>query len=50
LIEVSVSLLPLVSLVFASASCLGLLRLHARTIVNEWKTIEEDIGEPHRDA
>ena len=24
--------------------------LHERTIVNEWKTIEEDIGEPHRDA
>ena len=24
--------------------------LHERTIVNEWKTIEEDIAEPHRDA
>jgi hypothetical protein len=24
--------------------------LHERTIVNEWKTIEEDIAEPHRDG
>jgi Na+/H+ ion antiporter subunit len=29
---------------------LGLLRFHERTIVHEGKTIEEDIGEPHRDA
>jgi multisubunit Na+/H+ antiporter MnhG subunit len=47
---VIVSLVPLVGLVFTFASSLGLLRLHARTIVNEGKTIEEDIAEPHRDA
>jgi multicomponent Na+:H+ antiporter subunit G len=41
---------PVGAHMIARAAYRSLVPLHERTIVNEWKTIEEDIGEPHRDA
>jgi monovalent cation/proton antiporter MnhG/PhaG subunit len=41
---------PVGAHMIARAAYRSQVPLHERTIVNEWKTIEEDIGEPHRDA
>ena len=41
---------PVGAHMIARAAYRSQVLLHERTIVNEWKTIEEDIGEPHRDA
>jgi hypothetical protein len=34
----------------ARAASRSQVPLHERTIVNEWKAIEEDIAKPHRDG
>jgi multicomponent Na+:H+ antiporter subunit G len=41
---------PVGAHMIARAAYRSQVPLHERTIVNEWKTIEEDIAEPHRDA
>jgi multisubunit Na+/H+ antiporter MnhG subunit len=41
---------PVGAHMIARAAYRSQVPLHDRTIVNEWKTIEEDIAEPHRDA
>jgi multicomponent Na+:H+ antiporter subunit G len=41
---------PVGAHMIARAAYRSQIPLHERTIVNEWKTIEEDIGEPHLDA
>jgi multisubunit Na+/H+ antiporter MnhG subunit len=41
---------PVGAHLIAPAAYRSQVPLHERTIVNEWKTIEEDIAEPYRDA
>ena len=41
---------PVGAHMIARAAYRSQVPLHERTIVNEWKTIAEDIAEPHRDA
>jgi monovalent cation/proton antiporter MnhG/PhaG subunit len=41
---------PVGAHMIARAAYRSQVPLHDRTIVNEWKTIEEDIAAPHRDG
>lgn len=41
---------PVGAHMIARAAYRSQIPLHDRTIVNEWKTIEEDVSQPHRDA
>ena len=41
---------PVGAHMIARAAYRSQVPLHERTIVNEWKTIEEDIAEPYRDG
>jgi monovalent cation/proton antiporter MnhG/PhaG subunit len=41
---------PVGAHMIARAAYRSQVPLHERTIVNDWKVIEEDIAEPHRDA
>jgi monovalent cation/proton antiporter MnhG/PhaG subunit len=41
---------PVGAHMIARAAYRSQVPLHDRTIINEWKTIEEDVAQPHRDA
>jgi multicomponent Na+:H+ antiporter subunit G len=41
---------PVGAHMIARAAYRSQVPLHERTIVNEWKTIEEEVAEPHRDG